>query len=212
VSSIVAITGLSAHAFGSWKSPDQAHVMWLRDFLPVDLADSRVLTWGYHSSINNDQSTTPIAAISRDFLQDIQRARGKSASDTSRPLILIGHSLGGLVLQQVMLSEHNEENITLLRSCIGILFFGVPNLGLNHTSIQALVKGQRNARFLQDLSPESEFLLSLRHDFRNCHGKMKYCTIVSFYENKDTNSVEASNGANCDFNMNYLLTRSTYTI
>ncbi|KAI5785392.1 hypothetical protein FPQ18DRAFT_87085 [Pyronema domesticum] len=187
---IIAVTGLSAHAFGSWKSPDQAHVMWLRDFLKIDLADSRVLTWGYHSDIKNDQSTTSIAAISRDFLQDIKFARRKSASH--RPLILIGHSLGGLVLQQALADagkETDEENGTLLRSCIGILFFGVPNQGLNPTSIQALVKGERNARFLQDLSPESEFLFSLRRDFQNCHGSMKDCTVVSFYENKDTNSV-----------------------
>jgi hypothetical protein len=68
--------GLSAHAFGSWKSPDQDDVMWLRDFLPLDLPDSRVLTWGYPSSIKNDQSS--IAAISRDFLQGIRLARGKS--------------------------------------------------------------------------------------------------------------------------------------
>jgi hypothetical protein len=68
--------GLSAHAFGSWKSPDQDDVMWLRDFLPLDLPDSRVLTWGYPSNIKNDQSS--IAAISRDFLQGIRLARGKS--------------------------------------------------------------------------------------------------------------------------------------
>ncbi|KAI5792255.1 hypothetical protein FPQ18DRAFT_305547 [Pyronema domesticum] len=196
---IIAVTGLSAHAFGSWKSPDQAGVMWLRDFLKLDLADFRVLTWGYRSSIRNDQSMTSIAAVSRDFLQDIRFTRGKSASD--RPLILIGHSLGGLVLQQVIFTyssraladtdkETDEDNSALLRSCIGILFFGVPNQGLNPTSIQSLVKGDRNARFLQDLSPDSEFLFSLRRDFRNCHKSMKDCIIVSFYESKGTNSVK----------------------
>ncbi|KAI5785379.1 hypothetical protein FPQ18DRAFT_86745 [Pyronema domesticum] len=61
--------------------------------------------------------------------------------------------------------------------------------GTQSPSIQALVKGERNARFLQDLSPGSEFLFSLRGDFQNCHGSMKDCTVVSFYENKDTNSV-----------------------
>jgi hypothetical protein len=89
--------------------------------------------------------------------------------------------------------ETDENNRTLLRSCIGIVFCGVPNQGLNPTSIQLLVKGKkgkRNARFLQDLSPHSEFLLSLRRDFRNCHRNMKDCIIVSFYENKDTNSAE----------------------
>ncbi|KAI5790407.1 hypothetical protein FPQ18DRAFT_293396, partial [Pyronema domesticum] len=112
---------------------------------------------------------------------------------SNRPLVLIGHSLGGLVLQQALVDagKESDKKYTLLSSCIGILFFGVPHQGLNPISIQSLVKGERNTHFLQDLSPESEFLLSLRRDFRNCHRNfVKDCILISFYENKDTNSVK----------------------
>ncbi|KAI5785356.1 hypothetical protein FPQ18DRAFT_416352 [Pyronema domesticum] len=74
---IIAVTGLSAHAFGSWKSPDQADTMWLRDILHLEFPDIRVLTWGYYSSIKDERSTTSITAISRNFLEDVKRVREK---------------------------------------------------------------------------------------------------------------------------------------
>jgi hypothetical protein len=75
--SVIAVTRLSANAFGSWKSPDQSDTMWLRDFLHLAFPDIRVLTWGYYSSIMNGRSTTSMPALSRKFLEDIKRVRDK---------------------------------------------------------------------------------------------------------------------------------------
>ncbi|KAI5812245.1 hypothetical protein BZA77DRAFT_149381 [Pyronema omphalodes] len=72
---IFAVTGLSAHAFGSWKAPEQAETMWLRDFLPLEFPNMRVHTWGYRSSIEDNRSKTSITDISRTFLEDVKRMR-----------------------------------------------------------------------------------------------------------------------------------------
>lgn len=45
-SSVIALTGLNGHAFGSFKCKDSSY-MWLRDDLPVDLPNARVFLWGY---------------------------------------------------------------------------------------------------------------------------------------------------------------------
>ena len=48
-SSIIAVTGLAGHAFGSWAhSPKE---MWLRDDLPSALPNVRIITYGYPSSL-----------------------------------------------------------------------------------------------------------------------------------------------------------------
>ncbi|KAI5797157.1 hypothetical protein FPQ18DRAFT_303326 [Pyronema domesticum] len=183
---VIAVTGLSAHAFGSWKSPDQADRMWLRGFLCLDFPDIRVLTWGYSSSIKDDRSTTSITAISRNFLEDIKRT-------VVRPLILIGHSLGGLVLQNALVDAskgNSAEDKAFRQSCVSVLFFGVPHQGLNPRSIQSLVQGKGSEHFLQDLSSESEYLFELEKDFKICHKSMKHCIVVSFFESQDTSSVE----------------------
>lgn len=57
---IIAVTGLAAHAFGSWAH--SAQTMWLRDYLPKDVSDARVLIYGYPSQLHGN--------ISRSILSD----------------------------------------------------------------------------------------------------------------------------------------------
>jgi hypothetical protein len=85
---------------------------------------------------------------------------------------------------------NNAPERGFLRSCIGILLFGVPHQGLNRDSIQSLVQGQANEQFLGDLSAGSEFLFTLGSDFQKYYDNMSFCTIVSLYETDDTHSVQ----------------------
>ena len=45
--SIIAITGLDGHAYGSWRGKGNLGRMWLRDFLSKDLPNCRTMTYGY---------------------------------------------------------------------------------------------------------------------------------------------------------------------
>jgi hypothetical protein len=75
--SIVAVTGLAGHAFGSWRSRTQDHQMWLRDFLPEDLRDAnvRILTFGYNSGLKDSTSTSSLQDFSRQLLDGVNSAR-----------------------------------------------------------------------------------------------------------------------------------------
>lgn len=48
--SLIAVTGLGGHAFGSWKSPISDN-MWLRDYLLDDLPNYRVILYGYNTKL-----------------------------------------------------------------------------------------------------------------------------------------------------------------
>lgn len=103
--SVVAISGLNGHAFGSFKERDGDH-MWLRDSLPEDLLwaeteeeaqpMARVLIYGYPSSLVESTSFQGVEAIASSFrlaLEDI---------GLNKPVIFIAHSLGGIVVKQVI--------------------------------------------------------------------------------------------------------------
>lgn len=102
--SVIAISGLGGHAFGSFKQRGGEH-MWLRDSLPYDLTPkitdppmARVMTFGYDSRIVGSRSTQSLDDIASK-LHDSLRSL---ADDSSiRPIIFIAHSLGGLVVKQV---------------------------------------------------------------------------------------------------------------
>lgn len=78
--SLIAITGLSGHAFGSWRSRVSTvghpldRPMWLCDFLPERFPRTRIMTYGYDSSLSQPSGYTFLDYV-RDFEQCIMNAR-----------------------------------------------------------------------------------------------------------------------------------------
>ena len=59
--SIVAVHGLNGHREKTWMVDN---VNWLRDFLPLQIPDARILSWGY------DVTTHSTSPISHQYLYD----------------------------------------------------------------------------------------------------------------------------------------------
>lgn len=92
--------------------------MWLRDSLPHDLPGVRILIYGYDSHLVGSQSFQGIEALAIEFrthIATIRKATDVSRgmlyfwlhvnlqqTSTLRPLIFIAHSLGGLVVKEVI--------------------------------------------------------------------------------------------------------------
>lgn len=98
--SIVAVCGLGGHAFGSFKSKTDGY-MWLRDSLGVDVCavDSgkpmaRVMIYGYDSRLYDSDNLQHIGDLATELHQHLSTIKPK------RPMVLIGHSLGGLIIKQ----------------------------------------------------------------------------------------------------------------
>lgn len=95
----VAVTGLNAHAFGSFKARG-GNFMWLRDKLPHDFDHARIFANDYDTQLLNSISFQSISDLATTFRQTLRVMRSQpSASD--RSLVLIGHSLGGILIKQV---------------------------------------------------------------------------------------------------------------
>ncbi|KAH0557097.1 hypothetical protein GP486_005115 [Trichoglossum hirsutum] len=187
---VIAVTGLAGHAFGSWKSRDKPY-MWLRDFLPESIPDARILSYGYDTKLPGSHSTASILDLSRKFLESVKAVR--SRQEKYRPIIFIGHSLGGLVVKQaiVQAAEGSQDDIAVFMSCYAVVFFGVPNRGLDGLSLISMVKGQPNEDLVGNLRPSSPFLNHL-HDMFYQRFTYKDSRIICFYEIKETPTVEWS--------------------
>ena len=75
--SIIAVTGLAGHAFGSWRSRDGS-CMWLRDFLPKSIPTARIITYGYDTKLPGSQSTASILELSKKLLESVKVIRNKA--------------------------------------------------------------------------------------------------------------------------------------
>lgn len=75
--SVIAVPGLGSHAIGSWKSPNNID-LWLRDYLPNDVPNIRVLLYGYDTSLLRNHSKDSIENLGVRFLEAIKAFRADS--------------------------------------------------------------------------------------------------------------------------------------
>ena len=186
----------------------------------------RILTFGYDSALIDSAATPSIQHYARALFDSLNSERkgenvcmrawagfvwtsvDRRLQERSRPIIFIGHSLGGLVIKQVgylalltsTIDSHHqqaladasqaiyENDAAILGSCIGLFFFGVPNRGLNVENLRTLVKDQKNEHFINDLREGSELLRQAYQRFLQ-GVELKGCQITSFFELRDTQAV-----------------------
>lgn len=84
-------------------------------------------------------------------------------------------------------SDGDSENGFVFNSCHALLLFGVPNKGLEGTSLRSMVKGQPNAKLIENLEGSSDFLRLLHELWESL--KPQNAKIVSIYETKPTPTV-----------------------
>lgn len=145
---ILVVCGLGGHAFGSFVHKANGH-MWLCDSLPQDMPTARVMIYGYDSKLQGSSSFATL----EDFAIVIHNTVCQLLRSTKKHLVLIGHSLGGLLIKEALakLADSGSDS-ELLNLVVGALFFGVPNDGMNIESLVPLVKDQPNQFLLHTLN------------------------------------------------------------
>ncbi|KFY96587.1 hypothetical protein V500_02378 [Pseudogymnoascus sp. VKM F-4518 (FW-2643)] len=181
---IIAVTGLAGHAFGSWAH--SAQKMWLRDYLPRDIQNrARILIYGYESQLHGANTAKSIISdYGNSFTQSLMDLRDHP-SCRDRPLILIGHSLGALIIKQAITDL--EPSIRSRLPVRTLIFFGAPHNGLEVTALETLVKGRPTQTLISELKRESPTLTGLSERFRHVAKDM---TIHTYYESRPTSTVD----------------------
>ncbi|KAF5669914.1 kinesin light chain [Fusarium denticulatum] len=217
---VIAISGLGGHAFGSFKERGGDY-MWLRDSLPHDVVDkdtdnpiARVMIYGYESSVANSNSFQNIEDLATSFHSSL---RILADSPTTRPVILVAHSLGGLIVKQTLISlskSKHEDDKRLIRAVYGIMFFGVPHDGLDISSLIPMVGDRPNRFLIESISHVNSQILSMQQRaFYTALGEESDSEIVCFYETEK--SPTARKDENGDWSMlgpkTCLVTKSSAT-
>jgi len=91
----------------------------------------------------------------------------------------------------VQAAEGSLDDQDVFRSCYAVIFFGVPNRGLDISSLTSIVKGQPNEYLVKNLDPSSPFLRHLHEIFYNKF-TTKGSKIICIFETKETATVEVS--------------------
>ncbi|KAF8246653.1 hypothetical protein K440DRAFT_683829 [Wilcoxina mikolae CBS 423.85] len=172
--------------------------MWLKDFLPHDIKNVRIMSYGYNSNLVGDTVDDRFLDYRTHLIQMLMNAR-RSAEEELRPIIFIGHSMGGiLILQSLLKSKNGSQYKHLFDSTRAIFFFGTPHQGLEVNELLSMVEdvsqGKKTSRseLVKQLREGSDFLDTQRDDITNLWGPTSNIQIFSFYETKKTPTVRKS--------------------
>ena len=178
------------HAWNTWRTPDGPKGrLWLRDDLPKYTPAARIFLYEYNSTAVYGHDRSTFIDKADEFLEAIRIKRGE---DEDRPLVPLGHSLGGLLIEQSLVNAHNNPKYSRIRnSTKGLAFFGTPhnggstilvNIGSMASKIATGLGFQKGDDILETLKSGSIFTDILQGLWR--HQLLKY-DIVSFWGSLD---------------------------
>jgi len=190
---ILAVHGLNPrskndtdHAWDTWRKPAGPQGrLWLRDDLPHFIPESRIFLYEYNSTAVYGKDRSTFIDKANELLEAI---RIKREDAENRPLVLLGHSLGGLLIKQALINAHNNPKYTHIKNATtGLAFFATPHRGGNKALVHiggvvakiAIDLGfQKGDDILETLKDGNIFSDIMQEHWR--HQLLKY-DIVSFW-------------------------------
>ncbi|KAF4946137.1 hypothetical protein FGADI_11415 [Fusarium gaditjirri] len=190
---IVAVHGLcpptkgeTRHAFDTWRTPSgQKGRLWLQQDLPDHIPDSRIFLYQYNTTAAYGQGLDDFRSKADNLLEVIGIERGDCPD---RPVLLLGHSMGGLLIKQALVNAHTNPGYSAIKDATtGIVFLGTP-----HDPATGEL-GEVAAAIAKDLGHETEVPLveslqagSIFSELESWkHQVLQYDT-VSFWGSSDT--------------------------
>ncbi|CAN9356736.1 unnamed protein product [Alternaria alternata] len=134
---IVFVHGLGGDSYSTWTD-DASNKMWPAHFLPQSpkFAKSRIMTFGYNAAAfvtpGETKTNDRLFAFGEQLLVALNDARIEDYQ-IRRPLVLVGHSLGGLVIKSALVYARARSSLykDIVDSVNALIFFGTPHQGAN---------------------------------------------------------------------------------
>ena len=155
---VLVVPGLGGHPYDSFVHKGDGH-MWLSDSLPQDMHTARVMIYGYESGLQDSTSFAGLDDLASSLHLEIRRLL-RSGEQTH--LILVGHSLGGLLIKEALVRMAEPSEADQIGRVFGALFFGVPHGGMDIESLIPIVNDQPNRFLLESLSAINSQVLRLQ--------------------------------------------------
>lgn len=190
---ILFIHGLGGTSLRTWCHNRDLENLWPQLWLPQeqDLSTARILSFGYnaHFSSSKEQASLTIGDFANDLLFRMKYGENGPERLGQVPLIVVAHSMGGLVFKKAFIHGHmNEEFHDIISSIKAVLFLATPHRGTDlaktlNKILTSSVFGHSSKEYVSELARRSPTIDELNESFRHHASKLQ---IFSFYETVST--------------------------
>jgi hypothetical protein len=183
---------VSSWTYKSGTNVGGEEICWPRDLLSEDLPAARVLAFSYDSDVPSSRylMQRTLYHHARRLLMSLKDERTLVSAER-RPLIFIGHSLGGLIVKSALIFSNEAQEPSLKSigiSTCGVIFFGTPHQGSANSTWGEVLKcvialSVTNEKLISSLEEESKELEFLLQRYKALEGQF---ITHYFYEGKAT--------------------------
>ena len=193
---VVFIHGLGGDATETWTNPDS--VFWPEKWLAADLPRIRVHWSGL--------PTDPVKG-NRMLLADHAGALLALLPDKGigeRPVIFVGHSLGGLIAKEILRLSNAGKSPEIARRTVGAVFYATPHRG--SAAADFFKDFPFVAPIVEQLTHDHSYLLALHEDFKDFCAR-RSLPVLTFSEQQPLNMtmIVEPRSASCDIATEILL-------
>ncbi|KAI8628879.1 hypothetical protein F5Y19DRAFT_99967 [Xylariaceae sp. FL1651] len=188
---IIFIHGLGGSSRLTWSKNHDLDLFWPLKWLPNDhdVGQARIFTFGYNADFHasSQSSNLGITDFAKNLLFDMLYGRDQSGFSISlgqAPLIIVAHSMGGLVFKKAYLEAQLDDRYSKITQSIkAVIFLATPHRGADLADIlnKLLSISFRNSskQYVAELGKHGPFLKSINEQFRHLATRLQ---IFSFYE------------------------------
>ncbi|XP_022768811.1 uncharacterized protein LOC111312634 isoform X2 [Durio zibethinus] len=163
---------------------------WPGEWLSADFPQARLFSLKYKTNLTQwSGASLPLQEVSSVLLKKLV-----AAGIGNRPVVFVTHSMGGLVVKQMLHKAKAENMENLVNNTIGVVFYSCPHFGSKLADMpwrMGLVL--RPAPTIGELRSDSPRLVELNDFLRHLHKKQKL-QVLSFSETQVTPIVEGYGG------------------
>ncbi|KAH6684471.1 NACHT and WD domain protein [Halenospora varia] len=190
---LIFVHGLRGGSIKTWRKGDDSQMFWPQYWLPreADLSNASVYSFGYDSDWG---STKPSILSVHDFgwaLFEEMRSFPSLRKEPSTPIILIAHSMGGLVIKKAyILAQQDVIHPQLAKRIRCMFFLATPHRGSDYASVLNTVLAvsgifgiSSSREYINDITKGSTSAQLINEEFGR---HAKDLQIYSFYETLPT--------------------------
>ena len=185
------VHGLRGGSRKTWsKTGDESH-FWPKVWLPREphFKNARIHSFGYNSDwAERKGSKITIHDFGQALLSEIQNILCPDRDASSTPIVLIGHSMGGIVIKKVLLLARQDPLYHHLAARIHSMFFlATPHRGADSAQLLSnllrMTVSHGYKAYVENLMPNSDAIQVINDGFRHVYQGVQ---LWSFFETLKT--------------------------
>jgi hypothetical protein len=194
---VVAVHGLQGDAYQTWTHENGT--MWLESILADKIPYARIMTFGYNSTIAFSSSVAKLEDKSIEFINRLTMKRSSIENGSTRPIVFICHSLGGILVKKALILAHERSSDIHYRNILdntkAIAFLGVPHRGADtawwfnfaaNSLKGATLNMSTHTALVKELQKTSPTLANISKQFIDRGKSLK---IYTFYETRKLSGI-----------------------